>query len=98
MARLWKNYHLYIDDLETLFVCGLCGWMSSVVVCRMIVQGIMHHFAVCISSAVMHRHLFGIAAESAQELRPFHSHGDMLHSRDQQSRAKPYILTCRVCR
>ncbi len=34
-----------------------------------------------VSSAVMLKHFFGIPAESAQELRPFHPYADMLYSR-----------------
>ncbi len=83
MATLCKKYHLQVDEPETLFVCGLSGWMSSASVCCVCVQGIMHHFA------VMPRHVCGIPAESAQKLRPFHPHADMLCPGDQQSRAKP---------
>ncbi len=49
MATLCKKYHLQVDELETLFVRGLSGWMSSASVCCVCVQGIMHHFAVLLS-------------------------------------------------
>ena len=45
MATLCMKYDFKVHERETLFVCGLCGWMSSVSVCRMYVQGIMHDFA-----------------------------------------------------
>ncbi len=45
MATLCKKSHVQVDEPEILFVRSLCGWMSSVIVCRMCAPGIMHHFA-----------------------------------------------------
>ena len=88
-TTLRRKYHSWVHEPATFSLCSLCGWISSVIVCCIVCRvASCIIFAVSVSSVVMLRHFFGIAAGSTQKLRLFHPHTDMLHSRDQQKQGK----------